>query len=245
MPHSQHTRRQLLKLTGSLAAVGLAGCTSRSDGPAGDGGTETPPGTEDDHHEETDDHGTEAHHEETDEHGGEADHQETDEHGGEADHQETDEHGHNHDEGTPEAPAAAAEVAMRTADDGQHFAPHMTWVEVGATVTWHAESGTHDTVAYHPDNDRPQRIPDGGTPWQSDLLAEGGSFEHTFEEAGVYDYFCTPHEGVGMVGTVIVGEPDAHGQPALAEPQDSLPEGASAELADLGTMVKETLGHTH
>lgn len=227
MPTTPRTRRQLLKLTGSFAVVGLAGCSSAGDGPDGGGATGTPPGTEDDHAETAsqDDH--------------------DDDHGGADDHQETDSHGHNHDEGTPDAPMHAAEVAMRTEDDGQHFAPHMTWVEVGGTVTWHVESGTHDVVAYHPDNDGPQRIPDASSPWASDLLAEGQTFEHTFEEPGVYDYFCTPHEAVGMVGTVIVGEPEAHEQPGLAEPQESLPEGARGELADLGTMVNEALGHTH
>jgi plastocyanin len=224
MAPNTRTRRQLLKLTGALAAVGLAGCSTSAGGPAG--GTDTPPATEDDH-------------------GDEDDHQETDDHGGADDHQETDAHGHNHDEGTPDAPMHAPEVAMRTTDDGQHFAPHMAWVEVGGTVTWHVESGTHDTVAYHADNDKPGRIPEDATPWASDLLAQGESFEHTFEEPGVYDYFCTPHESVGMVGTVIVGEPDAHEQPALAEPQASLPEGARGELADLGRMVDQALGHTH
>ena len=47
------------------------------------------------------------------------------------------------------------------------------------------------------------------------------------------------------VWTVIVGEPDAHDQPALEEPQSSLPEGARAELATLGDKVNEALGHTH
>lgn len=45
-------------------------------------------------------------------------------------------------------------------------------VEPGGTVTWELESGTHDAVAYHPDNDdKPLRMPDDATPWRTDLLA--------------------------------------------------------------------------
>lgn len=31
-----------------------------------------------------------------------------------------------------------------------------------------------------------------------------GTFSFTFEEPGTYEYFCGPHEDVGMVGTVTV-----------------------------------------
>ena len=36
------------------------------------------------------------------------------------------------------------------------------------------------------------------------LIPAGDAYEHTFETAGTYDYFCVPHEGSGMVGTVVV-----------------------------------------
>jgi plastocyanin len=32
----------------------------------------------------------------------------------------------------------------------------------------------------------------------------GGTFSFTFEEPGTYDYFCIPHEDLGMVGSVTV-----------------------------------------
>lgn len=48
-----------------------------------------------------------------------------------------------------------------------------------------------------------------------------------------------------MVGTVIVSEPDPHEQPALEEPQRSLPDGARTELRDLADTVNEILGDTH
>lgn len=159
---------------------------------------------------------------------------------------ETDSHGHNHDEGTPEGPSETERVMMRTEGSQQHYDPHIAWVETGGTVTWELESGQHNAVAYHPDNDKPRRIPEGAASWDTEMLSESGATaSHTFETEGVYDYYCAPHEALGMVGTVIVGEPDAHDQPALEPPQDSLPEGARTELADLAEQVKEALGHTH
>ena len=32
----------------------------------------------------------------------------------------------------------------------------------------------------------------------------GGTFSFTFDEPGTYDYFCIPHEDLGMVGSVTV-----------------------------------------
>ncbi len=244
----QPTRRQFLVLTGGLAAVGLAGCSGSddgsSDGAAADSTATSTPDHEDDSHDEEsgDDHqDADGHHEETEE----GHHEETEE--GHHEETEDDGHGHNHDQGTPEEPSQNADVTLRTEGSQQHFDPHIAWVEPGGTVTWELESGTHDAVAYHPDNDdKPLRMPEDGTPWRTELLSEqGATASHTFETEGVYDYYCTPHEGMGMVGTVIVGEPDAHDQPALEEPQNSLPDGARAELEKLSEKVNEALGHTH
>lgn len=228
MTDATPTRRRVLQLTGSAAVIGLAGCSGSGAQDRADGGG--------------DDHATEDSHQDEDEHA-----EDEDDHAGEEDnHAEEDENGHDHDEGTPESPAESAAVVLRTEGSEQHFSPHVVWVEPGGTVTWELESGSHDVVAYHPDNDRPRRMPADAEPWQSDLLTEAGAtVEHTFEVAGVYDYFCTPHESMGMVGTVIVGEPDAHDQPGLAEPQESLPEGARTQLHDLGESANEALGHTH
>jgi hypothetical protein len=45
-------------------------------------------------------------------------------------------------------------------------------------------------------------------PWRaiSGMIEGGtdGTFSFTFEEPGTYDYFCIPHEDLGMVGTVTV-----------------------------------------
>ncbi|ELY61668.1 plastocyanin/azurin family copper-binding protein [Natronococcus jeotgali] len=152
---------------------------------------------------------------------------------------------HSHDGDVPESPSENAEVAM-VSDDGHYFNPHVVWIKPGGTVTWTLESGGHTTTAYHADVDKPQRIPDDAESWDSGILdEEGQTFEQTFDVEGVYDYFCQPHEGMGMVGSVIVGEPDSHEQPVLEPPQEDLPDGAREALEQLNDTANETLGHTH
>lgn len=73
----------------------------------------------------------------------------------------------------------------------------------------------------------------------------GRSFEYTFDEAGVYDYFCIPHEHRAMVGSVLVGRPDPHDQQGLRPPEDSLPSEARSKIEELNTRSNELLGHTH
>lgn len=152
---------------------------------------------------------------------------------------------HSHGGDVPESPSENADVAM-VSDDGHHFDPHLVWIEPGGTVTWTLESGSHTTTAYSADAEKPQRIPDDADGWDSGILQEeGDTFEHTFDVEGVYDYFCQPHEGMGMVGSVIVGEPDPHEQPGLEPPQEDLPDGAREMLEQLNQAANEALGHTH
>ena len=94
------------------------------------------------------------------------------------------------------APSAWAqgqeEVTVRMEDN--FFAPANITVEPGTTVTW-VQSGDnpHTTTSY-----------DGL--WDSGMIegGSGGTFSFTFEEPGTYDYFCIPHEDLGMVGSVTV-----------------------------------------
>lgn len=151
---------------------------------------------------------------------------------------------HAHDEEGSNGQRSTATVDMVTTNDGYHFEPHVVWVKVGGTVTWVNMSGSHTSTAYHPDNeDKPLRIPEDAESWGSGLKTEqGATFEHTFEVEGVYDYYCEPHEANGMVGSVVVGEPDLHDQPALRPAQDGLPRGARLKIGDINHMVENMIG---
>lgn len=98
--------------------------------------------------------------------------------------------------------------------DSFAFEPPSVRVSVGTTVEWTNEgSVAHTVTAYE------ERIPDeavyfasGGFDTeaaargnlQAGLIEADESYSHTFETSGRHDYFCIPHEGSGMTGTVRV-----------------------------------------
>jgi len=80
-----------------------------------------------------------------------------------------------------------AEVTMQDIK----FQPANVDVKVGDTVTWtNEDSAGHDVTGDNFKSGGP-----GG-------LANGDTFEHTFDKAGTFDYVCTVHPG--MEGTVTV-----------------------------------------
>ncbi|HYH20877.1 MAG TPA: plastocyanin/azurin family copper-binding protein [Azospirillum sp.] len=134
------------------------------------------------------------------------------------------------------APAKAegvVEIRMRGNADGSKvwFDPVGVLVEPGQTIRWtNVDPGnSHTSTAYHPANDgRPLRIPEGAAPWHSDYLLPDQSFELRLTVAGVYDYFCLPHEEAGMVGRIVVGHPQ-DGLPAATLPEPARPPLPSVE----------------
>jgi plastocyanin len=72
------------------------------------------------------------------------------------------------------------------------FSPNPVEVKVGETVTWiNDDSGRHTLTSK-----------DGI--FNSGIMGKGQSFSFTFNKAGEYPYFCSPHPN--MVGTVVVTE---------------------------------------
>jgi len=116
---------------------------------------------------------------------------------------------------------AAAQENTRTIDmtDDLVFAPDSAAVTPGTTVVWeNVGSIGHSVTAYEDDiPEEAEYFASGGFdseqaareayPDQGDIPG-GESYEHTFEVEGTYDYFCIPHESVGMVATLEV-TPDA------------------------------------
>jgi plastocyanin len=111
-------------------------------------------------------------------------------------------------------PADVVEITMRGKADGSRvwFDPVGVHLQPGQTVRWtnRDPGNSHTVTSYHPQIfERPQRIPVGAKPWNSDYLLPNESFSQNFTAEGVYDYYCIPHEHAGMVGRIVVGEPVA------------------------------------
>jgi len=137
-------------------------------------------------------------------------------------------------------------VGLRTQGGVFRFDPAGLRLEAGGSLTWLNMGDFHTTTAYHPDNSEyvgkpiSLRIPEGAAPWHSGMLGldAGTQFERTFQVEGVYDYFCQPHFGFGMVGRLVVGAP--HDGPALHAPASELPEAARGNLPDVESIMGET-----
>lgn len=97
------------------------------------------------------------------------------------------------------------------------FDPAELPAKPGQTVIWENVGSVEHTVTAYED-----RIPDGAAYFASGGfeseqaardaypdkggIAGGESFEHVFETTGTFEYFCIPHEGAGMKGTIEVAE---------------------------------------
>jgi plastocyanin/uncharacterized membrane protein len=107
--------------------------------------------------------------------------------------------------------------------DNTHFDPVGLHVEPGTTVRFEIAAGSHSATTYE------DRIPKDAAPFDSGTISEG-AFEHTFDTPGTYDYYCRPHQSMGMVGRIVVGEP---GGPAEESP---IPDG---EVPESETIVEQ------
>jgi plastocyanin len=67
------------------------------------------------------------------------------------------------------------------------FIPASVSINKGDTVAWKNNDSAAHTVTSGSPEDGPSGI------FDSSLLIGGGSFEHTFDSSGSYDYFCMVH----------------------------------------------------
>ena len=93
------------------------------------------------------------------------------------------------------------------------FDPVGLSVEPGALVHFKDILALHTVTAFHekfsePEFEIPNRIPDGVPGFTSPPLVPDESWVYKFETPGVYDYFCLPHLGLGMVGRIVVFDPE-------------------------------------
>jgi plastocyanin len=91
----------------------------------------------------------------------------------------------------------------------QRFNPSNITVPEGAEVTWiNEDESEHTVTSGNVANQVHERIYDDR--FYSGVLGSGDSFTHTFNEPGIYSYFCSPHPW--MTGFVIVDDQNADTQ---------------------------------
>ncbi|WP_417417974.1 cupredoxin domain-containing protein [Hoeflea sp.] len=125
-------------------------------------------------------------------------------------------------------------IEMRGTTRGERiwFSPQGLAVAAGTTIRFinRDPGNSHTATAYHPSlYGRMRRIPAASMPWDSDFLLPGDMFEIKLSVPGVYDYYCIPHEMGGMVGRIVVGQPDDPGwEGPAADTGDVMPEALAA-----------------
>ncbi|WP_336034234.1 plastocyanin/azurin family copper-binding protein [Halobacterium yunchengense] len=103
--------------------------------------------------------------------------------------------------GGDEFPGAGTTETVAVGPDGQNiFDPETVYIQRGATVEWVWESPGHNVHATNVPEDADWDV-------QTEITGPEFTYSYTFEgPLGEYEYVCDPHEGVGMVGTVVVNE---------------------------------------
>ncbi len=100
-------------------------------------------------------------------------------------------------------PAVSADLHV-VQQVGISFTPQNIIVLAGDTVRWEWTSGSHTVT-----NGTGFLDPQAGTLFDTTINAGNPVFEYTFNDPGIFDYFCRPHEQFGMTGRVLVDAPTA------------------------------------
>lgn len=91
--------------------------------------------------------------------------------------------------------AATVEVQLQNFS----FNPPAVTINVGDTIRW-----VNDTSTFHTTTSGTSCTSNGI--WDANLTSLNSSFSFEFSSAGVFPYFCRPHCGLGMTGTIEVTE---------------------------------------
>src|SRR3954466_7523970 len=104
------------------------------------------------------------------------------------------------------AQAKTVDVSMAQSPK-MRFVPETVTIKTGDTVKWTNPHNISHTVTFDPSKAGAKEnaaLPAGVEPFDSGPVEEEGTFSHSFTVKGTYKYVCVYHEGMGMVGTVIV-----------------------------------------
>jgi plastocyanin len=81
------------------------------------------------------------------------------------------------------------------------FNPNTLTVQLGDTIRWVWQAGSHTTTS--------AALPTGAAAWDAPITSSNQSFMYKPAVAGTYGYVCTPHAGMGQVGSFVVTAPTA------------------------------------
>jgi plastocyanin len=99
-------------------------------------------------------------------------------------------------------------------------------VNLGDTIHWNWVNGSHTTTS--------SSIPAGAASWDHPLNSSSTSFEYIPTVSGTYNYVCTPHAGMGMVGSFTVAAAQPLAVTATATP-GQVCQGGSSQLNAVAT----------
>jgi plastocyanin len=108
---------------------------------------------------------------------------------------------------------AADPVVHASSDQGDVFTPGSVTVNVGGTVHWTNDGGTHNVVA----DDGSFKL--GGDPVTHSPADTPWNAQFTFNKVGTFRYYCQEHGdrgGIGMSGKVVVKDPSDKTPPKIS-----------------------------
>jgi len=101
------------------------------------------------------------------------------------------------------SPVARADVKLGSDSGGLVFVPDSVTIKAGETVKFVNNAGFPHNIIFDEDS-----VPDGvnadSLSREDYLNAPGEEYSVKFEKAGTYGYYCQPHQGAGMKGSITV-----------------------------------------
>ena len=111
------------------------------------------------------------------------------------------------------------------------FVPEVVNINPGDTVRWIWRGGTHTVTSGNIETGEHDGI------FNSPLRSPPYQFSYTFNNAGKFDYFCSPHRQMGMFGIVNVGAPSTP-----TPPPPTPPPGNAAQPLNVSTRLRVQSG---
>jgi plastocyanin len=99
------------------------------------------------------------------------------------------------------AALATIHVVQVGPNNGFTFSPASITFPIGDTIEWVWATGSHTTTS------DAAGIPVGATAWDQPINVSNTSYMYKPTVAGIYNYHCTFHQGLGMVGNFTVTSP--------------------------------------